>query len=155
MAPLSGGGELVVGADFAYGSETSRYALTEVTLGILPGTGGTQNLPRAVGLRRAKEIILSGLPFNAEQALEWGVLNKVCSPATLLEETKAIARRICDNAPIAVRQAKKSVNAASDLDFSSGYRFELEAYYRTIPTKDRLEGVLAFNEKRKARFTGE
>ena len=154
-AAFGGGCELVLGADFAYGAEHSRYALTEVTLGIIPGTGGTQNLPRAVGLRRAKEIALTGQAFNAEQALAWGVLNKVCPADTLLQEAQAVARRICDNAPIAVRQAKKSLNAASDLDFSSGYRFELEAYYRTIPTKDRLEGVLAFNEKRKARFTGE
>lgn len=154
-AAFGGGCELVLGADFAYGAEDARFALTEVTLGIIPGTGGTQNLPRAVGLRRAKEIALTGQPFTAAQALEWGVLNKVCSPAALLDEARTIARRICDNAPVAVRQAKKALNAASDLDFSSGYRFELEAYYRTIPTKDRLEGVLAFNEKRKARFTGE
>ena len=154
-AAFGGGCELVLGADFAYGADTAKFALTEVTLGIIPGTGGTQNLPRAVGLRRAKEIALTGLPFTAAQALDWGVLNKVCSLSALPEEAKAIAQRICDNAPVAIRQAKKSLNAASDLDFSSGYRFELEAYYRTIPTKDRLEGVLAFNEKRKARFTGE
>jgi enoyl-CoA hydratase len=154
-AAYGGGCELVVGCDFAYGSDTSRFALTEVTLGIIPGTGGTQNLPRAVGVRRAKEIILTGLPFNAVQALEWGVLNKVCAPDAVLQEARVTARRISDNAPVAIRQAKKALNAASDLDFSSGYRFELEAYYRTIPTKDRLEGVLAFNEKRKAQFTGQ
>jgi enoyl-CoA hydratase len=154
-AAFGGGCELTVAADFAYASQTARFALPEVTLGIHPGAGGTQNLPRACGVRRAKEIVLTGLPFSAEDALEWGIVNKVFPPDRLMDEVKAVARRICDNAPIAIRQAKKSLNAATDLDFSSGYRFELEAYYRTIPTKDRLEGVLAFNEKRKARFTGE
>ncbi len=106
-------------------------------------------------MRRAKEIVLTGLPFNAQEALEWGLLNRVCTPATLMQEVRATALRICQNAPIATRQAKKSVNMATQLDLSSGYRFELEAYYRTVPTKDRLEGVLAFNEKRPAVFTGE
>jgi len=154
-AAFGGGCELAVAADFAYASESARFALTEVTLGIIPGAAGTQNLPRACGLRRAKEIILTGLPFSSQDALSWGVVNKVFAPDRLIPETKAIGQRICDNAPIAIFQAKKSLNAASDLDFSSGYRFELEAYYRTVPTKDRLEGVLAFNEKRKAKFTGE
>lgn len=136
-------------------AETARFALTEVTLGIIPGAAGTQNLPRACGVRRAKEIVLTGSAFTAAEALEWGVVNKVCPPGELLETAKATARRICDNAPIAVRQAKKSVTAATQMDLASGYRFELEAYYRTIPTKDRLEGVLAFNEKRKPVFRGE
>lgn len=154
-AAFGGGCELAVAADFAYAVPGARFALPEVTLGIIPGAGGTQNLPRAVGVRRAKEITLTGAPFSAAEALEWGVLNKVCEPGRLMEEVKVVAQRICANAPVAVRQARKSLNAATDMDFASGYRFELEAYYRTIPTKDRLEGVLAFNEKRKPVFTGE
>ena len=154
-AAFGGGCELAVAVDFAYASETARFALTEVTLGIIPGAGGTQNLPRACGIRRAKEIALTGQPFSAREALEWGVVNKVCAPDTLMDETLAVARRIADNAPIAVRQAKKSLNMATQSDLSTGYRFELESYYRTIPTKDRLEGVLAFNEKRKPVFKGE
>ncbi len=154
-AAYGGGCELAVAVDFAYAADTARFALTEVTLGIHPGAGGTQNLPRACGLRRAKEITLTGTPFNAQEALEWGVVNKVVPQAELLDTVKAVARKICNNAPIAIRQAKKSLNVATELDFSSGYRFELEAYYRTIPTKDRLEGVLAFNEKRPPKFTGE
>jgi enoyl-CoA hydratase len=154
-AAFGGGCELAVAVDFAYASETARFALTEVTLGIIPGAGGTQNLPRACGVKRAKEITLTGAPFTARDALEWGVVNKVCAPEQLLDEAKAVAQRICANAPVAVRQAKKSIDASTDLDFASGYRFELEAYYRTIPTKDRLEGVLAFNEKRKPDFKGE
>ena len=154
-AAFGGGCELVGAADFAYAADTARFALTEVTLGIIPGAGGTQNLPRACGVRRAKEVILTGLPFGAAEALEWGLVNRVCTPAALMQEVRATALRICQNAPIATRQAKKSVNMATQLDLSSGYRFELEAYYRTIPTKDRVEGVLAFNEKRPAVFTGE
>jgi len=154
-AAVGGGCELVVAVDFAYASENARFALTEVTLGIIPGAGGTQNLPRACGVRRAKEIVLTGSIFGAADALQWGVVSKVCAPDKLMAEVEAVARRICDNAPIAVQQAKKSLSMATQLDLSSGYRFELEAYYRTIPTKDRLEGVLAFNEKRKPVFRGE
>jgi enoyl-CoA hydratase/carnithine racemase len=154
-AAFGGGCELAVAVDFAYASETARFALTEVTLGIHPGAGGTQNLARACGVRRAKEITLTGLPFSAQEALEWGVVNKVCAPGRLLEEVLQTAHRIAGNAPIAVQQAKKSVGMATQLDLSSGYRFELESYYRTVPTKDRLEGVLAFNEKRKPVFRGE
>lgn len=153
-AAFGGGCELAVAVDFAYASETARFALTEVTLGIMPGAGGTQNLPRACGVRRAKEITLTGAPFSAQQAYEWGIVNKLCAPDNLLEETRATARRIAGNAPIAIQQAKKSISMATQSDLATGYRFELEAYYRTIPTQDRLEGVLAFNEKRKPVFQG-
>lgn len=153
-AAFGGGCELVVAVDFAYAADTARFALTEVTLGIHPGAGGTQNLARACGVRRAKEITLTGLPFSAQEALEWGVVNKVCPAEFLMQEVMATAKRIAGNAPIAVQQAKKSVSMATQLDIASGYRFELESYYRTIPTQDRLEGVLAFNEKRKPVFTG-
>lgn len=154
-AAFGGGCELAVAVDFAYASETARFALTEVTLGIHPGAGGTQNLARACGVRRAKEITLTGLPFSAQEALAWGVVNKVCPPGMLMEEALKTAHHIAGNAPIAVQQAKKSVGMATQLDLASGYRFELESYYRTIPTQDRLEGVLAFNEKRKPVFKGE
>jgi enoyl-CoA hydratase len=154
-AAYGGGCELAVAVDFAYAADTARFALTEVTLGIHPGAGGTQNLARACGVRRAKEITLTGAPFSAQEALAWGVVNKVCAPADLMGEVRKTALRIAGNAPIAVQQAKKSVSMATQLDISSGYRFELESYYRTIPTKDRLEGVLAFNEKRKPVFKGE
>jgi enoyl-CoA hydratase len=154
-AAYGGGCELAVAVDFAYAAETARFALTEVTLGIIPGAGGTQNLPRACGVRRAKEIILTGLPFSAQDALEWGVVNKVCPPGQLLQDAQATARRIAGNAPVAVQQARKSISMATQSDLATGYRFELEAYYRTIPTQDRVEGVLAYNEKRKPVFKGQ
>jgi len=153
-AAYAGGCELALCCDFLYASEAARFALTEVTLGIMPGAGGTQNLPRAVGERRAKEIILTGRPFSAQEAAEWGMVNRLCAPDTLLDETLATARRIADNAPISVRQAKHAIHHGLQMDLASAMMFEIEAYNRMVPTEDRREGIASFNEKRKPRFTG-
>ena len=153
-ACYAGGFEMTLACDFVYATRKAKFALTEVTLGIMPGAMGTQNLPRAVGIRRAKEIILTGTPFSAEQGYDWGVVNKVCDEGTLMEEALAAAQRICDNAPISTRQAKKSMNMSMQVDVRSGYMFELEAYNRMVTTEDRVEGIAAFNEKRKADFKG-
>jgi enoyl-CoA hydratase len=153
-AAYAGGCELALCCDFVYASETARFALTEVTLGIMPGAGGTQNLPRAVGERRAKEIILTGRPFTAAEAYEWGMVNRVCAPEKLVEEALETGRRIADNAPISVRQAKHAIHYGMRMDLASGMMLEIEAYNRMVPTADRREGVLAFNEKRKPRFEG-
>jgi enoyl-CoA hydratase len=125
-----------------------------VTLGIMPGTGGTQNLARAVGERRAKELILSGLPFTAVEAETWGLVNRVVTPEELLEATLGIARRIAANGPIAVRQAKQAIHRGMQMSLWDGLAFEIEAYNRLIPTEDRREGVRAFNERRKPVFCG-
>jgi enoyl-CoA hydratase/carnithine racemase len=153
-AAYAGGCELALCCDFVYASETTRFALTEVTLGIMPGAGGTQNLPRAVGERRAKEIILTGRPFTAAEAYEWGMVNRVCAPAKVVEEALETGRRIADNAPISVRQAKHAIHYGLQMDLASGMMLEIEAYNRMVPTADRREGILAFNEKRKPRFQG-
>jgi len=153
-AAYAGGMELALACDFVYAAQSARFALTEVTLGIMPGAAGTQNLPRAVGTRRAKELILTGTPFGAHEALGWGMVNQVCPDDQLMDEVLAVARRIADNAPVSVRQAKKSIDKATELDRSTGYAFELEAYYRTVVTEDRQEGINAFNEKRKPRYQG-
>jgi enoyl-CoA hydratase len=153
-AAYGGGCEMVATADFAYVAKRARFALTEVTLGIMPGAMGTQNLPRAVGVRRAKEIILTGTPFSAEQAFEWGLANRLCEDDQLLEDALQTAEQIAGNAPIATRQAKKSVTMAAQIDARNGYMFEIEAYNRMVPTADRKEGVRAYNEKRKPKFTG-
>jgi enoyl-CoA hydratase len=149
-----GGCEMALLCDFIYASTTARFALTEVRLGIMPGAGGTQNMPRAVGQRRAMEIILTGEPFTAQQAHEWGMVNKVCTPEKLLDEAIATGRKIADNAPISVRQAKQSIRFGLQMDLHSGMMFEIEAYNRMVPSEDRREGVLAFNEKRKPHFKG-
>jgi enoyl-CoA hydratase/carnithine racemase len=151
-AAYGGGCELAAAADFVYASENARFALTEVTLGIMPGAGGTQNLPRAVGMRRAKEIILTGLPFTAQQGEHWGLVNTVVPLAQLMDATLATARRIADNAPIAIRQAKQSVQRGMQMSLWDALAFEIEAYNRMVSTEDRREGVNAFNEKRKPVF---
>ena len=153
-AAYGGGCETALNCDFIYASSAAKFALTEVTLGIMPGCMGTQNLPRAVGERRAKEIILTGEPFTAEQALEWGLVNKVCAPELLLDETLATASKIAKNAPLSILRAKRSISAAEQLDWYTGFQFELEAYNRLIGSEDRVEGILAFNQKRKPEFKG-
>jgi len=154
-AAVGGGCELVAAVDFAYGADTAKFALPEVRLGISPGAGGTQTVPRACGTRRAMELILTGSTFTAAEAHEWGLLNKVFPAKDLLAETLEVARIISSNAPIAVRQAKKAVAIANETDFNTGFRFELEAHGRTSGTLDRQEAIAAFGEKRKPVFRGE
>ena len=149
-----GGFEIMLSCDFAYAVTTARFALTEVTLGIMPGTGGTQNLPRAVGERRAKEILMTGKPVSAQQAYEWGVLNAVCEPQELMPKALETARTIAGNAPLSVRQIKKSVRFGMQMELKTAYRFEIAAYNHLVETEDRYEGVKAFNEKRKPQFKG-
>lgn len=153
-AAYAGGLEIALACDFIYAADHARFALTEVTLGIMPGAMGTQNLPRAVGIRRAKEIILAGEPFGAAEALDWGLVNRVLPAAELMQAALERARRIAANAPVSVRQAKRAIDKAMELDRASGYAFELEAYNRTIVTEDRREGIDAFNEKRKPVYRG-
>jgi len=153
-AAYAGGLELMLMCDFAYASTTARFALTEVSLGIMPGGGGTQTLPRVVGERRAKELILAARPFSAEEALAWGVVNKLCEPGKLLDEALDAAGRIASNAPLSVRQAKRAIRDGLQTDLISGMRLEIEAYNTLIGTEDRKEGIRAFNEKRKPKFAG-
>ena len=150
----AGGFEMMLSCDFAYASNAARFALTEVTLGIMPGAGGTQNLPRAIGERRAKEILMTGKPVSAERALEWGIVNDLCEPGQVLTRALETARTIAANAPLSVRQIKKSVRYGGQMELRTAFRFEIEAYNHLIGTEDRLEGVAAFNEKRKANFKG-
>ena len=153
-AAFAGGLEISLCCDFIYAAEHARFALTEVTLGIMPGAGGTQSLPRAIGSRRAKEILLTGKPFTAEQAYEWGMVNRLCKADALLAEALETAATIAANAPISVRQIKHAVNQGLGVDLATGMMFEIEAYNRMVPTEDRREGIRAFNEKRKPDFQG-
>ena len=152
--PAFGGGlELILGSDFVYAVDTATFAFPEGKLGIIPGAMGTQNLPVACGLARAKEICFTGGAFNAEEAKAWGVVNKICSAENLLSEVLKTANVIINNAPLAITQLKKSLNATR-ANLITGYQFEIEAYKKLLPTDDRMEGISAFNEKRKPNFKG-
>jgi enoyl-CoA hydratase len=149
---FGGGLEMALCCDFIYAARTARMALSETRLGLMPGGAGTQNLARAAGERRAKELIFTAEPFDAQQGYEWGIVNRVCDNA--LQDALEVAEKIARNAPLAVRQAKKSVHYGLQMDLATGYRFEIEAYNQLVGTEDRKEGVRAFNEKRKPRFQG-
>jgi enoyl-CoA hydratase/carnithine racemase len=153
-AAFGGGCELALACDFIYAARSARFGLPETSLGIIPGMGGTQTLPRAVGERRAKEIIMTARPFSAEQAFAWGMVNELCEDADLMAKTLEAARRVCANGPLAVQQAKKAIHYGLQTDLRTGLAFEIESYNRTVVTEDRLEGVRAFGEKRKPKFTG-
>jgi enoyl-CoA hydratase len=151
-AAFGGGLEMALACDFIYAARGAKMALSETRLGLMPGGAGTQNLPRAAGERRAKELIFTAEPFGAQQGYEWGIVNRVCDNA--LQEALSTAGKIAGNAPLAVRQAKKSVHYGLQMDLVTGYRFEIEAYNQLVGTEDRKEGVRAFNEKRRPRFQG-
>lgn len=154
-AAFGGGLELVLASDFAYAVTTAIFGQSEVKLGIMPGALGSQHLPRACGVRRAKELCFTGQTFTAAEASDWGIINKVCEPDNLLDEVLKTANTICENAPLAVQQVKKALDISQQVDIKSGFAYEIAAYDRLLDTKDRQEGIRAFNEKRKAKFTGE
>jgi enoyl-CoA hydratase/carnithine racemase len=151
---VAGGLELLLACDFAYASKHAVFGFTEVKRGIMPGGGGTQQLPRTIGMRRAKELIFRGARFTAEEALAWGVVNRLCEPANVLADALEAARDICTSAPLSVTQAKKAIELGMQADLRTGLYVEIEAYNRLIPTADRLEGISAYNEKREPRFKG-
>ena len=150
-----GGCELVAAVDFAYAGKHSLFAQTETKLGIIPGAGGTQNLPRAIGEKRALELILTGKTFTASDAKNWGLVNEVFDGDQLMKEVIKIAKTIAQNAPLAVKQAKNSIKKGGQMSLADGLSYEIECYNRTIITQDRIEGILAFNEKRTPKFNGQ
>jgi len=152
---FGGGLELALASDFIYASENAIFAQSEVRVGIMPGAMGTQQLPRALGLRRAKELTFSAQSFNAQQALEYGLINAVFSADVLLDSAVETAKKIAANAPLAVRACKKSLNATQGHDVLSGYDIEVSEYNKVLQSADRLEGISAFNEKRSPHFIGE
>lgn len=153
-AAYAGGCEFVLLCDFAYAVPKARFALTEVTIGIMPGGGGTQTLPRRIGHARAAEIILTGKPFEAEEACEWGMVNRICGPDALMSEVLDTAARIARNAPLSIRRAKRAMVFGARMDLRSAMFFEIDAYNQLVGTQDRQEGINAFNEKRPPKFTG-
>lgn len=153
-AAYGGGCEIAAACDFIHAAEHARFALTEVTLGIIPGAGGTQTVSRAVGTRRAKELILSGRPFSTQDALDWGLVNEVHAASRLIDAVLESAARIGRNAPLAVRQAKQAISRGTEMALGDAMAFEIEAYNRLVDTADRVEGTRAFNEKRPPVYQG-
>jgi enoyl-CoA hydratase len=154
-AAMGGGCEMTLACDFAYAADTARLGLPEVTLGIMPGLGGTQLLTRSVGERRAIEILVSGRPLSAQEALEAGIVNRVVPADELRAAALETAERVAANAPLSVRALKKVVREGYGKDLAAGMTLELGEYYRLFKTADRREGVASFNEKRKPAFRGE
>ncbi|MCM3269678.1 enoyl-CoA hydratase [Paenibacillus elgii] len=154
-AAFGGGTELALACDLRIASETATFALTETSLGIIPGAGGTQRLPRLIGKGRAKELIFTARKIDAEEARGMGLVEHVTPPESLLDKALEIAGRIARNAPVAVAQAKFAIDKGFDADLSTGLAIEHNAYEVTIPTKDRLEGLEAFKNKRSPIFKGE
>lgn len=145
---LGGGCELALAADFVHAAENAVFGLPEITLGIMPGAGGTQLLTRALGLRRAKELILTGEKFSAREACDWGLVNALHPPGEELDVSIAVARRIAANAPLAVQGAKRAMDGGIDAPLKVGLALEVSVHQRLSASEDRAEGVLAFNEKR-------
>jgi enoyl-CoA hydratase/carnithine racemase len=151
---LAGGCELAILSDFIVAGETAVFGVPETTLGIFPGIGGTQLLPRILGAPLAKELIFTGRRMKVDEARAAGLVNHVVPKGQALARALEIATTIAANGPVAVRQAKKAIAYGSETDLRTGMILAIEAYNATVVTEDRLEGVRAFNEKRKPRFQG-
>jgi len=152
---FGGGTELALSCDLRVAVDTSELALTEVTLAIIPGAGGTQRLPRLVGLGRAAELILTGRRVPAAEALQIGLVNRLARPGQALAEALKLAEAIAANGPVAIAAAKAALQLGSSLPLDAGLDLERRQYERTLPTADRLEGIAAFREKRKPVYRGE
>lgn len=152
---FGGGLELALACDIRLAASTAVVGLTETSLAVIPGAGGTQRLPRVVGIGRAKEMIFRARRITAQEGLEYGLFLEVLEPDRLVERAKEIAREIAQNGPVALAQAKYAINKGIEVSLPVGLAIESNAYAVTIPTKDRIEGLTAFREKRKPIYTGE
>ena len=152
---LGGGCELALACDLRLAADNAVFGLPEPSLGIIPGAGGTQRLPRIVGLGRAKEMILTGARWDARQALAAGLVSQVVPLGELMAAARAMAERVLALGPLAVRLAKAALNASSQMPLGAGLAFESTAQAITFESRDKSEGTSAFLEKRRPRFTGE
>lgn len=151
---LGGGCELTLVADIRIAAENAQFGLPEIKLGILPGAGGTQRLPRLIGEGRAKELIFSGDFIKADEALRIGLVNKVVPTDQLFEEAKKMAKRFVDRGAVALRLAKSAVNEGLRMDLEAGLQYEHKCFSLLFATEDQKEGMRAFLEKRPAKFQG-
>jgi enoyl-CoA hydratase len=151
---LGGGCELALTCDMIIASETAQFGQPEIKIGVMPGAGGTQRLTRAIGKVRAMEMVLTGKFIDAEEALNYGLINKIVPVDFYLEEAFKLALQIAEMSPIAVQLAKESVNRAFEAHLDEGLHFERKNFYLLFGTEDQKEGMNAFIEKRKAIFKG-
>jgi len=155
---VGGGLEMALGYDMRVAASNAKMGLVETKLAIIPGAGGTQNLARVVGTSKAKELIFTGRVLNGHQAHEIGLVNHVVEQNengdAAYHRALELAREIIPQGPIALRMAKQAINLGSEVDLSTGLAFEQACYAQVIPTKDRLEGLKAFREKRKPKYEG-
>lgn len=151
---LGGGTELALACDIRIASERAVFGLPEVTIGLYPGWGGTQRMARLVGTGKAKELIFLGERIDAQEALQIGLVNRIVPHNELLDRCHDIAAKIANNAPIAVKQAKKVINEGIDVPLAQGLVIEAEAWTVNAATEDRVEGLTAFLEKRQPQFRG-
>lgn len=151
---LGGGCELAMACDLLIAADTARFGQPEVNLGIIPGYGGTQRLPRLAGRNVAKELVLTGEMITARRAYEIGLVNRVVPAPDLMEAARETARKILEKAPVAVRTAKMAINRGLDLDLANAGALEATLFAATFGTHDRAEGIAAFLGKRKPAFTG-
>ncbi len=154
-AALGGGLELALACDLRVASPTARMGLTETSLGIIPGAGGTQRLPRLIGAGRAKELILTARLVGGDEALALGLVERLASKGGALEEAKRLAAALCRNGPLALVSAKRAIDDGQGLSLEEALRVEMRQYERVLSSRDRLEGLAAFAERRAATFSGE
>jgi enoyl-CoA hydratase len=153
-AAVGGGCELCLACDLRIASEKAKFGLPEVKIGVLPAGGGTQRLPRIIGVARAKELLLTGDIIDAHEAYRFGLVNRIVPPDRLMEEAKGLMGRIASNPPLSVRFIKRAVNVGMQLDIRSAVDYETQCASVLIETEDRVEGFKAFVEKRKPQFKG-
>ncbi|ACN15487.1 CrtA2 [Desulforapulum autotrophicum HRM2] len=149
---LGGGTEVALACDFIYASEKAVFGLPEITLGIIPGFGGTQRLARVVGPNRAKELIYTGRTFPASDALTYGLVNQVCAPEALMETVMKTAKAMALKGRVCIQAAKESINSGLSTDLETGLKIEANAFALCLASPDAKEGTQAFLEKRKAKF---
>lgn len=151
---LGGGCELAMSCDFIYASKIAKFGLPEVSLGIMPGFGGTQRAARSVGLPRAREMVFTGRHYGADEAFQMGLVNQVFEPTDLLSKTLEVAQQISTRGPIAIQKAKEAINMGFDLSIDEGMSLERDIFGDLFRTQDQKEGTQAFIEKRKPTFRG-
>lgn len=151
---LGGGSEIALACDFIYASENAKFGLPEINLGIIPGFGGTQRLPRLIGKNMAKEMIFTGKMISADEAKALGLVNQVVKPESLMDEVMKTASLITKKGRVSLREAKQAINNGFDVDLKTGCELEINSFALCMASEDAKEGTTAFIEKRKAAFKG-